>query len=99
MNISIESVVNQVSSQIEESPVKNLIASALQSSIDQQKTSIEELLLAKQSGDLTETEFEVELDREKQIVEAEMLTWQITSKAEIQKVVNKTFHVLAQTII
>ena len=99
MNISIESVVNQVSSQIEESPVKNLIASALQSSIDQQKSSIEELLLAKQNGDLTETEFDVELDREKQIVEAEMLTWQITSKAEIQKVVNKTFHVLAQTII
>lgn len=99
MNLSIESVVNQVTSQIEESPVKNLIASALQSSIEQQKSTIEELLQARQNGEITAEELELEFDREKQIVEAEMLTWQITSKAEVQKVVNKTFHVLTQALV
>ena len=62
-------------------------------------SELEMLLMAKKQGQLSEDEFQLELDRERLLVEAEMLTWKIAAKADVQKVVNKTFHALAKTIL
>ncbi|WP_367989238.1 hypothetical protein AB2S62_18525 [Vibrio sp. NTOU-M3] len=98
MNQNIETVLNQITEQIEDSPTKNLLAGALKTTVEQQ-ISLEELMLAKQNGELNDTEFETEMEREKQLVEAEMLTWQIAAKADVQKVVNKAFALMKSSLI
>ncbi|MBD1557257.1 hypothetical protein HC752_09910 [Vibrio sp. S9_S30] len=99
MQESIHSVIHTVTSQLEDSPIKDLLSSALKSCIDEKTNELDMLLMAKKEGQISDEAFQIELEREKQIVEAEMLTWQIAAKADVQKVVNKTFHALAQTIL
>ncbi|MCG9595183.1 hypothetical protein L1D15_00460 [Vibrio sp. Isolate25] len=99
MTENIDSIIEQITSQIEDSPIKNLLASALTVTLDKQKSTLEELIAARNNGDLTDEEFELEITREKQIAEAEMLTWQISAKSEVQKIVNKTFSALVNTLV
>ncbi|GFR71007.1 hypothetical protein ElyMa_003801600 [Elysia marginata] len=99
MTDPIASILEHIIAEIEDSSIKNQLASALQACIEKQQCSIEELLTAKKNGQLTEEEFQAELEREKLITHAEMLTWQITAKAEVQKVVNKTFQALADLLV
>jgi uncharacterized protein YbcV (DUF1398 family) len=99
MNEPISTTLNQITSQLPDSPVKKQIVGILKASIGKEQEAIEALLEAKKSGQISQQEFEQELAREQQIVEAEMLTWQIAAKAEIQKVVNQTFQTLARNLI
>ena len=99
MQESINSVIDTVTSQLDDSPMKDLLSSALKSCADERMSELEMLLMAKKQGQLSEDEFQLELDRERLLVEAEMLTWKIAAKADVQKVVNKTFHALAKTIL
>ncbi|AIS58002.1 hypothetical protein ABF162_22035 [Vibrio coralliilyticus] len=99
MTESIDNIIEQITSQIEDSPIKNLLTSALTVTLDKQKATLQELIEAKNNGDLTNEDFELEILREKQIAEAEMLTWQISAKSEVQKIVNKTFSTLVDTLV
>ena len=99
MTESIDNIIEQITSQIEDSPIKNLLTSALTVTLDKQKTTLQELIEARNNGDLTNEDFELEILREKQIAEAEMLTWQISAKSEVQKIVNKTFSTLVDTLV
>ncbi|CAM3148623.1 hypothetical protein [Vibrio neptunius] len=99
MTPSLDNLIEQVTNQIEDSPLKNLMTSALTVTLDKQKTTLQELIDARNNGDLTNEEFELEMLREKQIAEAEMLTWQISAKSEVQKIINKTFSTLVETLV
>lgn len=99
MTESIDNIIEQITSQIEDSPIKNLLTSALTITLDKQKATLQELIEARNNGDLTNEDFELEILREKQIAEAEMLTWQISAKSEVQKIVNKTFSTLVDTLV
>ncbi|KJY71590.1 hypothetical protein TW78_13760 [Vibrio coralliilyticus] len=99
MTESIDNIIEQITSQIEDSPIKNLLTSALTVTLDKQKATLQELIEARNNGDLTNEDFELEILREKQIAEAEMLTWQISAKSEVQKIVNKTFSTLVETLV
>lgn len=99
MTESIDNIIEQITSQIEDSPIKNLLTSALTVTLDKQKATLQELIEARKNGDLTNEDFELEILREKQIAEAEMLTWQISAKSEVQKIVNKTFSTLVDTLV
>ncbi|ANW26481.1 MULTISPECIES: hypothetical protein [Vibrio] len=99
MTESIDNIIEQITSQIEDSPIKNLLTSALTVTLDKQKATLQELIEARNNGDLTNEDFELEILREKQIAEAEMLTWQISAKSEVQKIVNKTFSTLVDTLV
>ncbi|WP_104398762.1 hypothetical protein [Vibrio penaeicida] len=99
MQESINSVIDTITSQLETSPMKDLLSSALKSCIDEQMNELEMLLMARKQGQINEEDFQIELEREMRIVEAEMLTWQIAAKADVQKVVNKTFHALVKSIL
>ncbi|NGN96222.1 hypothetical protein G5S52_00700 [Grimontia sp. S25] len=98
MNQNVENAIQQVLDQIDDSPVMSVLAGVLKSQIDRQKVELEELLAAREQGLLTGDEFEVELEREKLIAEAEVLTAQIATKAEVQKAVNKAFNVLLKSV-
>lgn len=99
MTNHFDCVINQVVDQMEDTTAKNLLAGAFQASIDKQKADIEILLAAKNEGELNSDEFDRELEREKLVTQAEMLTWQIASKAEVQKIVNKAFHLLQEAVL
>ncbi|KJY93456.1 hypothetical protein TW84_03735 [Vibrio neptunius] len=99
MTPSLDNLIEQVTNQIEDSPIKNLLTSALTVTLDKQKATLQELIDARNNGDLTNEEFELEILREKQIAEAEMLTWQISAKSEVQKIINKTFSTLVETLV
>ncbi|MDA0118222.1 hypothetical protein [Vibrio sp. T11.5] len=99
MTPSLDNLIEQVTNQIEDSPIKNLLTSALTVTLDKQKATLQELIDARNNGDLTNEEFELEILREKQIAEAEMLTWQISAKSEVQKIINKTFSTLVDTLV
>ncbi|MBN3492614.1 hypothetical protein [Vibrio neptunius] len=99
MTPSLDNLIEQVTNQIEDSPIKNLMTSALTVTLDKQKATLQELIDARNNGDLTDEEFELEILREKQIAEAEMLTWQISAKSEVQKIINKTFSTLVETLV
>jgi len=62
------------------------------------KESLAELMQARVDGEINEEDFTIELEREKLIVEAEMINLEIASKAAIQKAVNGAMDVLTQAV-
>jgi hypothetical protein len=59
---------------------------------------LNELILVYKNGQLSKEEFDMEIEREKQLVEAELLTMQFCSKDEVQKVVNKVFEEIEESL-
>ena len=53
MTESIDNIIEQITSQIEDSPIKNLLTSALTVTLDKQKATLQELIEARNNGDLT----------------------------------------------
>lgn len=70
--------------------------------VEQQKHSLEELAKARISGEINDDVFEQEVEREKQVVKAQLLAVQIMTEAAAQKAVNAaidTFKKAVKTII
>lgn len=95
MNHIFNTLVEQNLSQLEDSPLKSLLSSSL----EKRRGPIEDLLQAKEQHMLNQEEFEIELEREKKILEAEMLTTQIAAKSAIQKVINNAIESLSKGLI
>lgn len=96
MNQIFNNIVKQTLNQVEDSPLKDTLGEALTSSLTKQQDTLSALLQAKQEGIISQEELDMELEREKDILEAEMLTKQITAKAEIQKLVNDAIQSLSK---
>ncbi|WP_394183032.1 hypothetical protein [Marinomonas posidonica] len=92
-------IVKQTLDQVEDSPLKNALGEALTSSLTKQQDTLSALLQAKQEGVISQEELDMELNREKDILEAEMLTKQITAKAEVQKLVNDAIQSLSKGLL
>jgi hypothetical protein len=60
--------------------------------------SLSELVTARAMGDIDDEEFESEIEREKQLLEVELLTLQIIAKASVQKAINAAMDVLKDSI-
>ena len=76
---------------------KNVSAEVL-SVLDKNKESIAELVEARSNGDINEEEFNIELQREKQILEAEMISLEIISKSAVQKAINAAMSTLTSAV-
>lgn len=98
MNLSTENLLNQALLQVENQLPSQLI-SPLKQVMDRQADSLGELIQARNDGELTHSEFEMELAREQQIAEAELLTLQIATKAEVQQAINQAFSALVHTAL
>jgi hypothetical protein len=66
--------------------------------LDNEKDSLKELSLAKLSGEINDEVFEREIEREKKVLEAELLTIQIMTKSLAQKAVNAAIDVFVSAI-
>ena len=90
MNINIPHLFKEIASSVgldlqEDSEV---VSENLLKVLDNNKESIAELVEARTNGDINQEDFDLELAREKSILEVEMLGLEIAGKAAIQKAVN-----------
>ena len=98
MNNVVEMALENVLKTLSESAQQVLLEDALSSAVKHYEIDLNELLKAFQAGQLTREELDLELEREHQLIEAEMLTWQIIAKAEIQKAVRTFFETLVEAL-
>lgn len=66
--------------------------------LDAEKESLKELSEARLKGEIDDTIFERELEREKKVVEAELLTITIMTKAMAQKAVNAALDIFVKAV-
>ena len=66
--------------------------------LENKKESLEELGAARLSGEIDDEIFDREINREKTVVETELLTIQIMTKAQAQKAVNAAIDVFVQAV-
>ena len=70
----------------------------LQKALNAQKASILALAEAKLNGEISESEFIAELEREKAILEVELITLEIIAKATVQKAINAAMSCLTSAL-
>ncbi|WDE04386.1 hypothetical protein SG34_024080 [Thalassomonas viridans] len=66
--------------------------------LENNQASIAELVEARTCGDINEEDFQLELAREKVILEAELIAQEIAGKAAVQKAVNSAMLVLTSAV-
>lgn len=100
MNIDIGNLFKEMAATAGKSlqgEAENLSGEVL-SVLDKNRESIAELVAARSNGDINEEEFNVELQREKAILEAEMLSLEIVSKSAVQKAMNAAMDTLTNAV-
>ncbi|NLS11958.1 hypothetical protein HGP28_03515 [Vibrio sp. SM6] len=98
-NLPLAQAIDQVSEQLEATSMKALISGALASTFEKQSHDIDALLAAYTSGEIDKQTLMMELEREKQIAEIELLSWQIAAKAQVQQVVNQVFSLVEKAVL
>ena len=94
MSNPIENALESVKHTLEKEDLTSEVSSAIEASFAKNSVSLAELIQAREAGELTLEEFQEELEREKQIQEAELLTLQVAAKAKVQKVMDAVFDAL-----
>ncbi|MCP3923900.1 MAG: hypothetical protein GY714_15080 [Desulfobacterales bacterium] len=74
------------------------IAGDTKSIFERQKALMEELALALIDGLIDQEEFDEELQREKKVIEAELLTLQVMTKVMVQEAVNVAMNVFVNAV-
>lgn len=74
------------------------ISGEMLSILENNKASIAELIEARTAGDINEEDFQIELDREKAVLEAELLSLQIIGKSAVQKAMNAAMDTLTSAV-
>jgi len=74
------------------------IKGAVKEILDAEKESLRELGEARLKNEIDDTVFNRELEREKKVVEAELLTIQIMTKALAQKAVNEALDIFVKAV-
>ncbi|WDD98082.1 hypothetical protein [Thalassomonas actiniarum] len=68
------------------------------SALERNKASIAELVEARTFGDINQEDFDVEIAREKEVLQAELIGLEIAGKAAVQKAVNSAMNVLSSAV-
>lgn len=100
MSFDIESVSKQMASAISDS-VKDDVGEIKQYAdtiIKNEKESLKELGEARIRGQITDDVFDREIEREKKVVETELLAIQIMTQAAAQKAVNSAINVFVAAV-
>lgn len=101
MSIDLEAVIGQMTAAAgnELSEGKAEIQAELKKILQNEKDSLEILKEGITNGDIPLDEFKEEVDREKLVVQAELLTVKIMAKATAEKAINSAFQVFKDVVI
>ena len=99
MSIDIDAIIKAMASSavkaIDASPeIKKSITQAIES----RKESIAELAAARANGNLSPEEFEVEMEREKAVLECELVGLEIPLKSSIQRAIHAAIEALTNSL-
>jgi hypothetical protein len=100
MSFDIEQVLKDMTGAITDAVKAGTgdISAAVQQILDTEKASLQELGEARLKGEIDDTVFDREIEREKKVVEAELLTIEIMTKALAQKAVNAAIDVFVKAV-
>lgn len=100
MSFDIDKIINDMAQAIRDEVKVNIgdIKEYANKILENEKQSLEELGQARVSGEIDDETFEKELEREKKVVEAELLTIKIMTKALAQKAVNAAIDIFAKAV-
>lgn len=105
MNIDIKKVASEAVNTLDVNVQQGIgqsveqLKGALAQALQTRESEMAELVNALKSGEMSEEEFQVELSREKLVIEAELLTEEIRAKAEIQKLVQGAFSMISGLVL
>jgi len=74
------------------------VSEFMRQALEANKASIEELLVAKKNNEITQSDFEYELERERLVFESELLAAQVMTKAMVAKISDIAFGQLAKLV-
>lgn len=100
MSFEIEAVLKEMSSAMRDaveddaSDIRSYAAQVLQN----EKDSLQELGEARIRGEISASVFDAEIEREKKVVEVELLTLQIMTDAAAEKAVNAALNVFVEAV-
>jgi hypothetical protein len=100
MSFDIEQVLKDMADAVADSVKEGAgdIKSSAKEILDLEKESLKELAEAKLKGNIDQEAFDREIEREKKVVEAELLTIEIMTKALAQKAVSAAIDVFVRAI-
>jgi len=100
MKFDIEQVLIDMVSAMSNSvgEAKGDIKYAMKKILNAEKDSLKELSKAKRKKEISDDVFEREVEREKQVVEAGLLTIEIMTKAMSQKAINAAINVFVKAV-
>ena len=95
MGFDVEDVLGRMADAINDEVVGSVgdIKDYAKKIMKNEEDSLRELALARVSGEIDDEILEMEMEREKKVVEAELLTMQIMTKALAQRAVNAAIDV------
>lgn len=100
MSFDIEQVIKDMTSAILSTVDEGSrnVETAIKKILDAEKASLKELGVARVRGEINEQAFNRELEREKKVVEAELLTIVIMTKALAQKAINAAIDIFVKAV-
>lgn len=100
MSFDIDKVINDMAKAIKDEVKINVgdIKEYADKILENEKQSLEELGQARVSGEIDDEVFEREVEREKKVVEAELMTIRIMNKALAQKAVNAAIDIFVKAV-
>ena len=100
MSFDIEQVITEMTNAVGATVKKGTsdIRNAVREILENEKQSLRELGEARARDDIDDAVFQRELEREKKVVEAELLAIEIMTKAMAQKAVNAAMDVFANAV-
>lgn len=100
MSFDIEAVLKDMVSAIDDAVKDELgdIKSYASAIVENEKNALEELGLARIAGEIDDETYKRELEREKKVIETELLTIEIMKDAAAQKAVNAAINTFTSAI-
>jgi len=100
VSFDIEQVLKEMGAAIGDTAQKGsgAIESYAQTILEKERKSLQELAEARVTGEIDEATFNQELERERLVVETELLTGEIMTKALVQKAVNAALEVFNKAV-
>jgi len=100
MGFNVEDVLEQMADAANSEVVDSIgdIKAFTKEVLKRKEESLKELALARAADEIDDEIFNMEIEREKKVVEAELLTMQIMTKAFAQKAVNAALNIFAASV-
>lgn len=100
MSFQIEAVLKEMSSAMKDAVEGDVgdIRSYAEQILQNEKESLQELAEARVSGEISGSDFDAEIEREKKVVETELLAIEIMTAAATQKAVNAAINVFVGAV-